>query len=576
MTRVMWRCVEKRVVWRQVRCVSREANVSRLRRERLDVLVVGGGATGGGIALDAALRGLKVGLIERGDFGSQTSSRSTKLIWAGIKYVATAVAELLRPGNLFRPLSALAEARAEMRLVSAAHRERVFMLETQAHLTSWLPICVPVTKWVMVPPPLGHPLFSLAPLALPLVFKFYDYLGGFRCPGSYVMSRRQVAEKFPQLDQSSLKYAAVFYEGSHNDARTALAIALTAAENGALVANHVEMKGFAAAEEGVACRDLLAGDEFVVAADRVVFAGGPFTDRLRGPSAEPAVTGAAGSHVVLRAGLTPPDMGLLDMSTSDGRFLFVVPWQGHTIIGTTDVPGEPTSTAAAPEDEIRWLLREGAKYLSADPTRDEVRSAWRGWRPLAHDPHNQNGGGSFQSRDHVVAEDPDTGAIFVAGGKWTTYREMAQDVVDRLSSTPCTTLTKKLVGGDGFPGHRELADQLSVDDPDVAAHLAATYGTRASEVLDSGSHARLHPDFPYIEAEVRYACDSELARTVYDVLSLRTRLAFLDSDAAILVAPRVADLVADALGWSDHQKAVNLRATLDALREFAGPDRPAR
>lgn len=560
--------------------------IDRLRQRKLDVLVVGGGATGNGIALDAALRGLSVGLVERGDFSSETSSRSTKLIWAGIKYVGTAVADLLRPRNVFRPLGALSDFRTEMRLVSAAHRERTFMLETQAHLTSWLPIAVPVTSWIMRPPPLGHPIFSIAPFVLPVIFKVYDMLGKFRCPPSYVMSRRQAKEHFPQLDDSTLKYACVFYEGLHNDSRTALAVALTAAEKGASVANYVEMTSLDG--KGAQCRDVLTGESWTIHADRVVLAGGPFTDSLLeksktttrdGGETKKAVRGAAGTHVVLKGHYTPPHMGLLDMNTSDSRFMFVVPWLGATVVGTTDRPSTALSSPAAPESDIEWLLNESTTHLKSmrEVKREDVSSAWIGWRPLAVDPYGD--GSDFQSRDHVVATHPETGVIFVAGGKWTTYREMAKDVVDRISDKPCTTLEQKLVGGDGFESVEKVVEELQENyqfSRDVSHHLATTYGTRAKLVAADGQLAeRLHPDFPYIQAEVIYACENEMATTIEDILSLRTRIAFIDSDAAIQVAPKVADLAARALGWTEDEKQANLSRALLKLYEFAGKDRPA-
>ena len=243
------------------------------------MLVVGGGATGCGAALDAQMRGLSTALIERKDFAAETSSRSTKLIWAGVRYIATAASQLLRFKNLSDPGQALRDFCCEFKMVLGAHRERRFLMETQSHLTYWCPIAVRVSSWISSPAPFGHPLFALAPLLLPGVFKFYDSLSGFTCPPSHIMSKRRARRKFPQLDTDT-KYTQIFYEGMHNDARTCTAIALSAAEEGAAVANHVEMTGVlldgpeGARATGVRCRDRLTGENFEIRAKAIIFAGG--------------------------------------------------------------------------------------------------------------------------------------------------------------------------------------------------------------------------------------------------------------------------------------------------------------
>ena len=193
---------------------TREEQVERLKAgEMFDVLVVGGGATGSGTALDAQLRGLNTAMIERGDFSGETSSRSTKLIWAGIRYIATSTADLLRWKNILSPLKALQNWAGEIKMVLGAHRERTFLLQTQTHLTNWLPIAVPIEKWISWPPPFGHPIFSIAPMVLPLVMKLYDAMGGFTCPPSHVITKKRAKRKFPQLREDT-KYIQIFYEGS--------------------------------------------------------------------------------------------------------------------------------------------------------------------------------------------------------------------------------------------------------------------------------------------------------------------------------------------------------------------------
>lgn len=207
---------------------SRQTQIDNLSSGKVfDVLVIGGGATGAGTALDAQTRGLSTALIERGDFGNETSSRSTKLIWAGIRYIATACSALLRFRNVLRPMDAIDDFLSEFRMVSNCHKERRLLLDNNPHLTNWIPIAVPMDSWISWPPPFGHPVFACAPIVMPLVFKFYDGMSGFTCPASHIMGKSRAERKFPQLAAENAKYYSVFYEGQHNDARTATYIALT-------------------------------------------------------------------------------------------------------------------------------------------------------------------------------------------------------------------------------------------------------------------------------------------------------------------------------------------------------------
>lgn len=582
-----------------LRIPTREAQLVKLKATTtstpLDVLVVGGGATGAGAALDATTRGLSTALVDRGDFGNETSARSTKLIWAGIRYVVTATASLLRLHNMTQPVTAVRDFIGEFRLVLAAHRERRILLENNPHLMQWVPIAIPLTSWISWPAPFGHPLFATAPLTLPAVFKFYDALSGFTCPPSHIMGRKRALRKFPQLSQDA-KYFQVFYEGQHNDARTNTYIALTAAQHGAVVANHVEMIDLIRDEEtgraiGITCRDNLSQQHFDVYAKAIVFAGGPFTDELRAledPDASPAVQAAAGTHIVLPGYMCPGGIGMLDINTSDGRFLFFLPWQGYTLVGTTDRKGTATSLHGPPEEDIQWILNEVKKYLSPDiqVRRADVLSAWQGWRPLASDPHASPD--APVSRDHVVSVNPTTKVTFITGGKWVTYREMAEDVIDRVIQVhglshagPCVTDKLSLRGGERYtrnvPIH--LVQKYGVSE-ETAKHLARTYGMHAFQVCEMAEPTTrnwprfgttLLQGYPYLECEVAYACRHEMACTVTDVLTLRTRLAYLNRDAALAVAPRVAQLMAKELQWSRGETKRQLQHAVDTIKTFGGP-----
>jgi len=566
--------------------------------EQYDVLVIGGGATGAGIAFDAATRtdlpsGLKVACIERGDFASETSSRSTKLIWAGIKYLASASAALLSWDLLTSPVTTVKDFYSEFSMVFNCHQERKYMLDKQQHLTNWVPIVCPFTEWNIWPPPFGHPIFSFFPVLAPAVFKFYDALSQFTCPPSYIMTKKEARTKFPQLSDQDIKYCAVFYEGQHNDARTNIAIALSAAEKGAHIANYVEMTEGIFDEDsgkviGVKAQDRISGETFEIYAKNIIFAGGPFTDKLRskeekegGPVAT-AVQGASGSHIVLPGYFAPKDMGLLDYNTSDGRFLFFLPWQGSVIVGTTDKKCDAETLPYPPEEEIQWMMKEVEKYLSNDlkVRRSDVLSAWRGWRPLAADPHAPPGG--QVSRDHVISTNPSSGVTFIAGGKWTTWREMAEDVLDKVlkdKAGKCKTLDIVLHGGEGF--HKSLPTQIIQKygvSEEVANHLVKTYGGRVWDVLEkckpTGKQwprygVQLVEGYPYIEAEIRFAC-KEYACTIEDILSRRTRLAFLNSEAAEEALPRVADIMAEELGWNKATKKEQIKCAKKYLAAYGG------
>ena len=270
-------------------------------------------------------------------------------------------------------------------------------------------------------------------------------------------------------------------------------------------------------------------------------------------------------------------MGLLDYNTSDGRFMFMLPWEGHTLVGTTDTKGSAETSPNPPDDEIEWLLKECGKYLTPNMKmrRSDVLSAWRGWRPLAADPHAPPDAST--SRDHIISENPETGVIFIAGGKWTTWREMAEEVVDRIAgenSLKCRTLETKLFGGEGYTEslYIELIQKYGMSQ-EVAKHLVKSYGARAWEVCELIQPSDknwpkfgrlLVENYPYIDADVIWAC-REYACTIEDVLSRRTRLAFLNKDAALEAIPVIADIMANELGWTAETK----KQQIDAAEKYA-------
>ncbi|XP_040531888.1 glycerol-3-phosphate dehydrogenase, mitochondrial isoform X2 [Gallus gallus] len=533
---------------------TREEQISTLKSTpEFDVLIIGGGATGCGCALDAVTRGLKTALLERDDFSSGTSSRSTKLIHGGVRYLQKAIMKLDFE---------------QYKMVKEALQERANLLEIAPHLSAPLPIMLPVYKWWQLP------YYWIG-------IKLYDLVAGSQClKRSYVLSKSRALEHFPMLRKDKLVGAIVYYDGQHNDARMNLAIALTAARYGAATANYTEVLRLLKRTEpgsgkqrvcGARCRDVLTGQEFDVKAKCVINATGPFTDSVRKMDDQEVPNicqPSAGVHIVMPGYYSPDNMGLLDPATSDGRVIFFLPWEKMTIAGTTDSPTDVTSHPIPTEEDINFILSEVRNYLSVDVEvrRGDVLAAWSGIRPLVTDPNSKD----TQSicRNHVVAVS-DSGLVTIAGGKWTTYRAMAQDTIDaaiqahNLPAGSSKTIGLLLQGAEDWSPtlYIRLVQDYGLES-EVAQHLASTYGDKAFEVAKIAQVTgkrwpivgkRLVSEFPYIEAEVIYGV-KEYARTAVDIISRRTRLAFLNVQAAEEALPRIVDIMGKELNWNEQKK----------------------
>ncbi|KAF8581027.1 DAO-domain-containing protein [Ramaria rubella] len=532
-----------------------------------DLLIVGGGATGAGVAVDAASRGLKVALVERDDFSAGTSSKSTKLVHGGVRYLQKAVMELDYE---------------QYKLVREALHERRIFLQTAPYLSSMLPIMLPVYKYWQVP-------YYWAGC------KMYDVLaGGENMESSYVMSKGKALEAFPMLKGDGLVGAVVYYDGQHNDSRMNIALIMTAVQQGAVVANHVEVTELLKSSSdgklnGARVRDTLTGKTWNVRAKGVVNATGPFTDALLtldNPEHKPIVQPSSGIHVTLPNYYSPRTMGLLDPATSDGRVIFFLPWQGNTIAGTTDSKAPVEVEPRAREEEIRWVLEEIRRYLSPDikVRRGDVLSAWSGLRPLVSNPDAAATEGLV--RNHMIHVSP-SGLLTIAGGKWTTYRAMAQETVDRAVHefglekrvrSGCITETVRLIGSEGWSRNMfiGLIQRYGLE-TEVAKHLADNYGDRAWTVLSlakpTGNRWPLHgirisPSYPFIEAEVRYAVRNEYAQTAVDFIARRSRLSFLNAQAALEALPRVVEIMAGELDWSASRRNQELRRGVQFLESM--------
>lgn len=536
--------------------MTREQRLQQLKDDRIfDLLVIGGGATGCGIALDAASRGLDVALIEKNDFAEGTSGRSTKLVHGGVRYLEAAVRKLDR---------------VQFNLVRDALRERKILLKNAPHLCNRLPLVTPLYRWRDVPY-----VFS--------GLKLYDFLSGKRNIGhSQLLSRKEALRRFPTLKAAGLKAGVLYYDGQFHDARMALSLALTAEQQGASIVNHVAVTGLIKENgeiSGTELTDSLTGEIWQLKAKGVINAAGPFADQIRmmdNPEASKILSASTGIHIILDKRFAPPDTGLMIPETDDGRVLFVLPWQNHALIGTTDEPAEPCEHPQPLETEINYLLRHVTRYFNLQVEKSDVKAVWSGLRPLVSDPKAADT--AQLARDHVIEESKD-GLLTIAGGKWTTYRKMALDTVNhalkrfKLSAPKPTCQTEHLpiLGSANFDekGDIELSTKYGFD-AEVASYLHRTYGDQAEQVAklaEEGYGTRLVENHPALEAEVLYAVRYELAERVIDVLARRTPLALLDTEAARQAAPRVLKIMAEELRWNQSRCVEEMTMTEKRLAD---------
>lgn len=517
--------------------MTREAMLRRAhdRSTPWDLVIVGGGATGVGVAVDAATRGYEVLLLERSDFGKGTSSRSTKLVHGGVRY--------LEQGNLA--------------LVMEALKERGLLRRNAPHLVRDLAFVVPNYEWWEAP------FYGLG-------LKLYNLLAGqYGFGPSAILSKDETLERLPTIKTDGLRGGVVYYDGQFDDARLLVNLVATAAEHGATLVNYAAVEGILRGEDGfvagVKARDLETGASFDATAKVVVNATGPFTDevrRLADPQCSPMIAASQGIHLVFDRSFLPGPGAIMVPHTSDGRVMFAIPWHGHTLVGTTDTPLAAVPVEPRPhEEEVAFVLETAGRYLRQAPARKDVLSVFVGVRPLV-----RAGGAKSTaalSRDHTIHIDT-TGLLTVTGGKWTTYRNMAEDAVDqaatlgRLPETACATKTLAVHGA---------LEGLPADDP------LAVYGSDAAAIRDlasreAGLGERLHPALPTIAAEAVWAARHEMARTVEDVLARRARALFLNARAAIAMAPKVAAILERELGKDASWRAAQVESFQDLARGY--------
>ena len=500
--------------------MNREEQYARLLDHEgpWDFIVIGGGATGAGVAVDAASRGYSVLLLEQADFGKGTSSRSTKLVHGGVRY--------LEQGNIS--------------LVMEALRERGILRQNAPHLVSNLPFVVPNYDWWEAP------FYGIG-------LKIYNLLAGkYGFGESSILSRDETLERLPTIRTEGLRGGVVYYDGQFDDARLLVNLVQTAALRGGVLLNYARVVGFTTESDGtidgVLVRDVEDGREFSARGKVVVNATGPFADsvrRLAEPDAPPLIAPSQGIHLVFDRSFLPGDHAIMVPHTRDGRVMFAIPWHGHTLVGTTDTPiAEPRLEPRALESEVDFILETASAYLHKPPARGDVLSVFAGIRPLVRTGDSRIT--AALSRDHTIHLDS-SGLLTTAGGKWTTYRNMAEETVNhavefaRLPEKPCVTQTLRI------HGFHESADQFG---------FLSSYGADAPAIQEIGRATPALADpmdsvLPYTGAEVVWAVRAEMARTVEDVLARRCRALFLNAAAAVRMAPSVASLMASELGRDD-------------------------
>ena len=489
--------------------------------EEWDICIIGGGATGLGTALDASTREFKTILFEQHDFAKGTSSRSTKLVHGGVRY--------LQQGNV--------------KLVMEALRERGLLLKNAPHLVKNQKIIVPNYKWW------EGPFYGVG-------LKIYDWMAGKLGFGpSEFLSKEETLKLAPALDPKDLRGGIIYHDGQFDDARLAINIAQTAAENNAVVLNYFPVTGLLKATGkicGVKVIDIFSGKEYEIKSKTVINATGVFTDSILNfdnDKHKTIISPSQGIHLVVDKEFLPGDTAIMIPHTDDGRVLFAIPWHNKIILGTTDTPvSKATIEPLALDEEIDFILKHIGRYLAKDPDRSDVKSVFAGLRPLVKSSGKKT---AALSRDHLITVS-DSGLVTVTGGKWTTYRLMAEDAIDiaiktgGLTSVECKTKHLPIHGSAIVNFNKEMyyfgSDELHI---------------RSLVSNNNSLGEKIHSSLPYIKAEIIWSVRQEMCMTVEDALSRRTRALLLDAKAAIGAAPIVARLMANEMHkneiWIDQQ-----------------------
>jgi len=521
---------------------DRANTLKSLSETQFDILILGGGATGAGTALDAALRGYKVALLDRNDFSSGTSSRSTKLIHGGVRYLA----------------------QFHFKLIHEALTERKRLLKNAPHLVKPLPFLMPTYKWY------EKPYYSIG-------LTLYDLLAGSSTvPGHERVSKRQALGFFPSIKKRGLKGGIKYYDAQFNDSRLNLATVRGAKEAGATVLSRVEVTGFIKKNNeiiGIEARDLLSKKKIKIHSKVVANTTGVWIDEIRKLDDEqstPVLSPSQGIHLVFSKEKIPCQTAMIIPKTEDGRVVFIIPWEGKVIMGTTDTPVKTIKEEPLPlGDEVNFLLKTGNDYLDAKLTKDDIQSVFSGLRPLISLEGNQNTKSISREEAILVSE---SGLVTMSGGKWSTYRKMGEDLTDRLVSESglesrgeCMTYNYSFPGALGYSKdlYRKLQSVYKFDDQ-TALRLADTLGGETENILGK-KPKELKKGTGYFEEEILHFVTHEFALSVSDVLARRWRVLFLDLELAKTLAEPVAKVLTKHLKWTETQKKASLKEFLGLI-----------
>lgn len=483
--------------------------------EPFDLCVIGGGATGAGVALDATLRGFRVLLIEKGDFASQTSSKSTKLVHGGVRYLEQAVKKLDWQ---------------QFKMVYKALHERKILLQNAPFLAHPLALLTPCYTWF------DRVYYRIG-------MWLYDRIAGHtNLEPSRGLGPKQMRELSPAISLEHVRGGVLYYDGQLNDARYALAILQSAEGAGACVLNYAELTSFVHSPKSlkvkeVCFQDVISGEAYQIAVKAVVNATGPFTDAIRGmanPKLKPRMKVSRGAHIVLPSSFWPGKTALLIPKTDDGRVIFVIPWREYVLVGTTDEPDTLRENPPILSEEIDYLLDYFNRYATGKASRSDVTSTFVGQRPLLQAALDAAMDSDTKSlvRDHEVEVDGRSKLVSIMGGKWTTYRVMAADTMDVLEREvlnqvpkPCLTANHVLSGGNETLREQFMRDAAALSlSASTQKHLWETYGSNSFALLQ-GDMQLLHPDLPYIQSEIDYLKQHEMATCWDDVLRRRWGIA---------------------------------------------------
>jgi glycerol-3-phosphate dehydrogenase len=538
--------------------MNRTESIDRLKNEHFDICIIGAGASGAGCALDAVLRGYKVALIDKQDFASETSSKSTKLIHGGVRYLEQA----------FKKLDF-----GQLKQVRHGLEERHIVLNNAPHLARPLPLLTPVGSWF-------EGLYFSIGLMMYDSFATNDSL-----PKSKWLKKKEVLARMPTLNRDKLHSAVLYYDGQLDDARYCLALAQSAAENGGAVMNYAEVTGFGRDDSGklssVNIKDAVSDEEIEIRTKIVINCTGPFSDKIRllaNSDLPERIRPSKGVHVVLPYETLNSDHAMLIPKTADGRVVFAIPFEGAMMIGTTDTESNGLKEEAMLNQEERQYLVDTLNPYLAEPIDiSKLKAGFGGLRPLlSADP-----GKSTKSllRDHEVEIDEKSNLVSLLGGKWTTYRLMAKDTLDQVDvlfgkRNDCTTSGHILAGGENyvFDSWKILKSNYSLP-AEVCQHLAKKYGSRAEEICgltmtNPSLKTLLHPKYPFIRAEVVYTVQKEMVVTPRDFLARRVRLEITDWQAALQCVPVVAELMAGELNWTEPEKTLQIENYTSLLKKF--------